>query len=57
MFDVSQLTLEEVGEEIDQTISKLSILMAMYKAMQEQDGQRIKKFIADYNRAKQEATP
>lgn len=55
MFDVSQLTLEEVGEEIDQTISKLSILMAMYRAMQEKDGQRIKKFIADYNKAKFEA--
>lgn len=55
MFDVSKLTLDEVGVEIDKTINKLSRLQALYSAMLQQDHDRVKRLIQDYNQAKFEA--
>lgn len=54
MFDVSKLTLEEVGAEIDKTLDKLSRLQALYSAMQEQDHRRIERLVKEYNQAKLE---
>lgn len=51
MFDVAKLTLDEVGEEIDNTIDKLSRLQALYSAMLAQDHRRIDKLIADFKEA------
>lgn len=48
MFDVSKLTLDEVGEEIDKTIDKLSRLQALYTAMQSQDLRRIQKLVDEF---------
>lgn len=54
MFDVSKLTLDEVGAEIDKTIDKLGRLQALYSAMQGQDLRRIKKLIEEYNQTQRE---
>lgn len=51
MFDVTKLTLDEVGEEIDKTINKLELLQNLYAAMQKQDGRRIEKLIKEYKEA------
>lgn len=48
MFDVAKLTLDEVGEEIDKTIDKLSRLQALYTAMQSQDLRRIQKLVNEF---------
>lgn len=50
MFDVSKLTLDEVGGEIDKCLDKLQRLQALYAAMQEQDHRRIEKLVIEYNR-------
>lgn len=55
MFDVSKLTLDEVGAEVDKTINKLGRLQALYSAMLQQDHDRVKKLIQEYNQAKFEA--
>lgn len=55
MFDVSKLTLDEVGAEIDKTVNKLSRLQALYYSMLQQDHERVKKLIQEYNQAKFEA--
>jgi prefoldin subunit 5 len=51
VFDVAKLTLDEVGEEIDKTIDKLSRLQSLYSAMLAQDNRRVKKLIEQYNAA------
>lgn len=51
MFDVSKLTLDEVGAEIDKAIDKLQRLQALYSAMLQQDNKRIAKLIAEYKAA------
>ena len=51
MFDVSKLTLDEVGAEIDTCIDKLGRLQALYSAMQEQDHRRVVKLVEEYNQA------
>jgi hypothetical protein len=51
VFDVSKLTLDEVGVEIDKTIDKLGRLQALYGAMQEQDHRRVIKLVEEYNKA------
>jgi hypothetical protein len=48
MFDVSKLTLDEVGEEIDRTIDKLSRLQALHSAMLRQDGNRIDRLVKEF---------
>lgn len=52
MFDVTKLTLDEVGEEIDKTLSKLERLQSLYTAMLSQDHRRIEKLVREYNAAK-----
>lgn len=54
MFDVSKLTLDEVGAEIGKTINKLGRLQALYSAMLKQDHDRIELLIQEYIRAKQQ---
>jgi hypothetical protein len=49
VFDVAKLTLDEVGEEIDKTIDKLSRLQALYSAMLHQDLRRVDKLIKEFN--------
>jgi hypothetical protein len=53
VFDVAKLTLDEVGAEIDKTLSKLERLQSLYAAMQAQDIRRVEKLIREYNTAKQ----
>jgi len=52
VFDVSTLTLDEVEEEISNTIDKLERLQKLYEAMASQDRRRVKKLIDEYNAAK-----
>lgn len=49
MFDVSKLTLDEVGEEMDKCIDKLGRLQALYSAMQKQEHRRVEKLIQEWN--------
>ena len=55
MFDVSKLTLDEVGAEIDKTIDKLGRLQGLYSAMLAQDHRRIEKLVREYNTLQREA--
>jgi len=55
VFDVSKLTLDEVGAEIDKTIDKLGRLQGLYSAMLAQDHRRIEKLVREYNTLQREA--
>lgn len=52
MFDVSTLTLDEVSEEIANTIDKLERLQKLYEAMANQEHRRVKQLIDEYNALK-----
>lgn len=52
MFDVTTLTLDEIGAEIDKTLDKLERLQALYAAAQAQDSRRVAKLVKEYNRLK-----
>lgn len=54
MFDVSKLTIEEVGAEIDKCLETLERLQALQLAMLQQDHRRITKLIEEYNAAKRQ---
>lgn len=51
MFDVSKLTLDEVGGEISKTIDKLERLQNLYAAMMNQEHRRVEKLIQEWNAA------
>jgi len=55
IFDVSKLTLDEVGIEIDRTLDTLERLQKLYEAMLAQDHRRIEKFVKEYKAAKRKA--
>jgi hypothetical protein len=52
-LDLENLTMDEVGTEIDRTISKLHKLQGLYAALQEEDRRRIEKLIKEYRKAQQ----
>jgi hypothetical protein len=55
VFDVTKLTLDEIGAEIDKTLNKLERLQALYSAVQAQDHRRIQQLVKEYQQAKAEA--
>lgn len=51
MFDVGKLTLEEIDAEYGKTLDKLERLSKLREAAADQNLQRIKRLVADYNAA------
>lgn len=52
VFDVSQVTLEEIDVEYAHTLDKLERLSKLREAVAEQDQRRVKKLIDEYQAAK-----
>lgn len=54
MFNVNELTIEDIDKEYAQTLDKLERLSKLREAVSAQDNRRIDKLIEEYNRIKKE---
>lgn len=53
MFDVTELTLDEIDAEFELTLNKLERLSKLREAVGAQDQRRIEKLITEFNAAKE----
>lgn len=55
MFDINEITLEEIDAEYARTLDKLERLSKLREAVAAQDRRRIKRLVAEYNIAQYNA--